>query len=139
MSDRRKKKSAWVCTDPIRQRYYRRVGDFDCAFVEIRECGDGFSVSHELVSLDTMKLDEIESYCSGRYASLDKLIADHGVRNSIPLICECVFEQLGADDMEFNIPADTREEAVEKLREFIDGKSPLAKYYDYDNFGYGRA
>lgn len=135
MSDRRKKKSAWICSVPLTQRHYRKISDISYAFVEIRETAEGFSVSHDVVSLSGMTFDEIESLIG---ASIDEIIAACGIRDGIRAVCECVFERLGAEDMEFNLPAGTRDEAAEKLRDFIRGKGPLAKYYDYDEFGNDR-
>lgn len=66
-------------------------------------------------------LDEICTYCSSYYASLEQMVADYGFRGALQIMAECIFEQLGFDDMEFNAEQKSEGAAIKFIHEWMKG------------------
>lgn len=114
----------YICSDPDCAQYYRKVNDFVYAFIEARKWPDGECVvSHSVVDVRDYSLDEIWSYCSGYYSSLDEMISDYGIREALHIMAECVFEQLDFSEMEFNAKQHSIEEAIKFIHEWVNDHS----------------
>ena len=60
-------------------------------------------------------------YCSSYYASLEQMVADYGFRGALQIMAECIFEQLGFDDMEFNAEQKSEGAAIKFIHEWMEG------------------
>ena len=98
----KKLKLNYTCTDPDCAQYMAKVTDTRYSYIEYREWFGNYIVCHAVVDLQDYTLDEICTYCSSYYASLEQMVADYGFRGALQIMAECIFEQLGFDDMEFN-------------------------------------
>lgn len=111
----------YICSDPDCSQYYRKVNDFVYAFIEIRELPlNGYAVCHSVVDIRDYSLDEMWDYCSGYYTSYEWMVAAYGLRESLHIMAECVFEQLNFDEMEFNAVQNSIEEADAFVRSWIE-------------------
>ena len=92
----------YTCTDPDCAQYMAKISDTRYSYIEYRElCGE-FVVCHTIVDLLDYSLGDILNYCSGYYYSLEQMVADYGFRGTLRIMAECIFEQLGLGEMEFN-------------------------------------
>lgn len=55
------------------------------------------------------------------YASLEQMVADYGFRGALQIMAECIFEQLGFDDMEFNAEQKSEGAAIKFIHEWMEG------------------
>lgn len=54
-------------------------------------------------------------------ASLEQMVADYGFRGALQIMAECIFEQLGFDDMEFNAEQKSEGAAIKFIHEWMEG------------------
>ena len=95
----KKLKLNYTCTDPDCAQYMAKVTDTRYSYIEYREWFGNYIVCHAVVDLQDYTLDEICTYCSSYYASLEQMVADYGFRGALQIMAECIFEQLGFDDL----------------------------------------
>ena len=91
----KKLKLNYTCTDPDYAQYMAKVTDTRYGYIEYREWFGNYIVCHAVVDLQDYTLDEICTYCSSYYASLEQMVADYGFRGALQIMAECIFEQLG--------------------------------------------
>lgn len=91
----KKLKLNYACTDPDCAQYMAKVTDTRYSYIEYREWFGNYIVCHAVVDLQDYTLDEICTYCSSYYASLEQMVADYGFRGALQIMAECIFEQLG--------------------------------------------
>lgn len=59
--------------------------------------------------------------CSSYYDSLEQMVADYGFCGALQIMAECIFEQLGFDDMEFNAEQKSEGAAIKFIHEWMKG------------------
>ena len=89
----------WICSDPDCAQYYHRQTDYVYSFVEVRESMSGFHVCHAVVDVRDYTIDELWQRVFGYYVSFEEIVSAYGFRESFHIIAECVFEQLGLNEM----------------------------------------
>lgn len=52
---------------------------------------------------------------------LEQMVADYGFRGALQIMAECIFEQLGFDDMEFNAEQKSEGAAIKFIHEWMEG------------------
>ena len=92
----KKLKLNYTCTDPDCAQYMAKVTDTRYSYIEYREWFGNYIVCHAVVDLQDYTLDEICTYCSSYYASLEQMVADYGFRGALQIMAECIFEYYGA-------------------------------------------
>jgi hypothetical protein len=98
-----------------------KVTDTRYSYIEYREWFGNYIVCHAVVDLQDYALDEICTYCSSYYDSLEQMVADYGFRGALQIMAECIFEQLGFDDMEFNAEQKSEGAAIKFIHEWMKG------------------
>lgn len=78
----KKLKLNYTCTDPDCAQYMAKVTDTRYSYIEYREWFGNYIVCHAVVDLQDYTLDEICTYCSSYYASLEQMVADYGFRGA---------------------------------------------------------
>lgn len=116
----------YICTDSDCTQYVAKISDARFSFIEYREPSNSYVVSHAIVDLQDYSLDEIFAYCSGYYNSLEEIVSIYGFRGALQIMAECIFEQFGFDDMEFNVEQETEETAIEFIHKWIMSRSDCA-------------
>lgn len=111
----------YTCTDPDCAQYMAKVTDTRYSYIEYREWFGNYIVCHAVVELQDYTLDEICTYCSSYYDSLEQMVADYGFRGALQIMAECIFEQLGFDDMEFNAEQKSEGAAIKFIHEWMKG------------------
>lgn len=117
----KKLKLNYTCTDPDCTQYMAKVTDTKYSYIEYREWFGNYIVCHAVVDLQDYTLGEICTYCSSYYASLEQMVADYGFRGALQIMAECIFEQLGFDDMEFNAEQKSEGAAIKFIHEWMKG------------------
>ena len=105
----KKLKLNYTCTDPDCAQYMAEVTDTRYSYIEYREWFGNYIVCHAVVDLQDYTLDEICTYCSS------------GFRGALQIMAECIFEQLGFDDMEFNAEQKSEGTAIKFIHEWMKG------------------
>ena len=111
----------YICTDPDCAQYMARISDSRYSYIEYRQWFNSYIVCHAVVDLCDYTLDEISAYCSAYYESLEQMVEDYGFRGSLQVMAECIFEQLGFDDMEFNAEQKNEGAAIKFIHEWMKG------------------
>lgn len=112
----------YVCTDSDCAQYRAKISDTEYSLIEYRRYPDSYVVCQAWVDINDCSLDELETYVSPYYGSLDRMVADYGLRGSMPVIAECIFEQFGPSDMEFNLEFETEQDARNYIECWIKSK-----------------
>ena len=112
----------YICTDPDCAQYMSKISDARYSYIEYRQYLNNYVVCHAVVDLQDYTLDEILEYCVPYYESLEKMVGDYGFRGALQIIAECIFEQLGFDDMEFNSEQKSEGAAIKFIHEWMEGK-----------------
>lgn len=114
----------WICTDPDCLQHSKKLSDMSWEYIECREYPDGkFIVCGACVDLLDFGTDTVNDYVSGYYDSLAALISEYGVVESLHIAAECVFEQLGLEEMDFCIPLASFEEAESYIQDYTAPKN----------------
>ena len=74
----KKLKLNYTCTDPDCAQYMAKVTDTRYSYIEYREWFGNYIVCQAVVDLQDYTLDEICTYCSSYYDSLEQSVADYG-------------------------------------------------------------
>ena len=98
----KKLKLNYTCTDPDCAQYMAKVTDTRYSYIEYREWFWNYIVCHAVVDLQDYTLDEICTYCSSYYDSLEQMVA-------------------GFDDMEFNAEQKSEGAAIKFIHEWMKG------------------
>lgn len=85
----KKLKLNYTCTDPDCAQYMVKVTDTRYSYIEYREWFGNYIVCHAVVDLQDYTLDEICTYCSSYYASLEQMVADYGFRGALQIMFWC--------------------------------------------------
>lgn len=109
----------YVCTDPDCAQYMAKISDTVYSYIEYREWFDGYIVCHAVVDLKDFSLDEIYAYCSPYYSSLEQMVQDYGFRGALQIMAECIFEQLGVNEMEFTAEQRNEGAAIRFIHEWM--------------------
>jgi len=111
----------WICTDPDAAQYCKRIDDFSWSYIEVRRLTfeEKWVVCHSVIDLRDYTIDELWQYCGSYYSSYEQIVADYGFKESLHIIAECVFEQLGFNDMEFNVEKESFSNAVKFICKWI--------------------
>lgn len=96
-------KNGWICTDDDYMQYCKKIGKNKFKFVEkvwLDLCRDdegypdkAYTVKSALIDLNDYTKDDIKTYITGYYHSLDELKEMYG-NDSNQIIAECIFEQM---------------------------------------------
>ena len=86
----KKPKLNYTCTDPDCAQYMAKVTDTRYSYIEYREWFGNYIVCHAVVDLQDYTLDEICTYCSSYYDSLEQMVADYGFRGALQIMAECM-------------------------------------------------
>ena len=108
------------CTDPDCAQYCAKIDDATYSYIEYREYFNEFVVCHAVIDLRDYDLDTIWHYCSGYYDSFEQMVESYGFRNVFQIIAECIFEQLGFEDMEFNSEQSTEGKAIKFVHDWMN-------------------
>lgn len=111
--------TAWVCTDPDCSQYSKQINDYSWSYIEIREIDDQWVVCHSIIDLRDYSFDELWDICSGYYQSYEDMVEIYGFREALHVMAECIFEQLGFIDMEFNASYPNNQEADSFVQSWI--------------------
>lgn len=109
----------WICTDSDTSQYCRKINDYSYEFIEIREAISEYVVCTVSIDIRDYSLDELWNYCSGYYCSYEQMVEQYGFREAIRIIAECVFEQMGYDEMEYNFIQDSFDKAIKFVHKYI--------------------
>lgn len=111
----------WFCTDSDCDRIRRQIDDFTWSYIGPRELDNGhWVVSYATIDIRDYSLDELWAFCAPDYNSFEEIVELHGFRDALCVMSECVFEQLGFDDMEFNSEQQNLRSAIEFIKEWTD-------------------
>lgn len=110
----------YICTDPDCSQYMAKVTNTRYSYIEYRQWFDRFVVCHAVVDLQDYSLDEICTYCSAYYDSLEQMVEGYGFRGALQMMAECIFEQLSLDDMEFNAEQKSGAAAIKFIHEWMN-------------------
>lgn len=111
----------YICTDPDCAQHMAKISDTTYSYIEYREWLGGYIVCHAVVDLKDYSLDEICTYCSPYYSSLEQMVLDYSFRGALQIMAECIFEQLDIDEMEFIAGQKSEGTAIKFIHEWMKG------------------
>lgn len=111
--------SEYICTDPDCAQYVWKMSDGRYSCIEYRELPNSYVVCHAVVDLQDYSLDEICTYCSGYYSSLEQMVRTYGFRGALQVMAECIFEQLSFNEMEFNVEQESEGAAIKFIHKWM--------------------
>lgn len=110
----------YICSDSDCAQYYRRINDYTFVFIEIRELfTEEYIACSSTIDIRGYGLDELWDYCSCYYPSFEDMVAEYGLRETLHIIAECIFEQLDFSEMELSLRFETWDDAEAFVKEQI--------------------
>lgn len=113
----------YVCTDSDCAQHQGKLSDMEYSMIEYREYPGSYVVCQGFIDLTDFDFDEMEAMVAPYYGSLDTIAHEYGFWGAFPIIAECVFEQMGFSEMEFNREVKTEQEARDYIKQWIKSQS----------------
>ena len=113
----------WICSDSDCSQHYKRVSDAVYSFIEVRTYQaekETHVVCQAVVDLYNYSVAELREICSPYYPSLEDIVANYGVYESLHVIAECVFEHLPLYEVEIINNFDSYEGASRCIAELLE-------------------
>lgn len=112
--------NGWILTDDDSSQYLKPISEcrFDCIEMRKMPCGM-YIVVRVVLDLDLVARAELEHIVETYYESVDEVFGAYGEVSAAQIMVECLFEQLGVEEMDDSVVSLSEYGALETVQEMI--------------------